>query len=54
MARSTTLDLGDVATDLLDSIHLLFKVLALNEVGHLQEIALNDVIAQQDVNYHIM
>ena len=35
MTSANTLDVGDVVTDLLDGLHLLVQVVALDEVGHL-------------------
>ena len=36
VARSNTLQVGDVASDLLDGLDLLTKELGINEVGHLR------------------
>ena len=37
MTGTDTLEVGDVSTQLLDGLHLLMQVVALNEVRHLQE-----------------
>ena len=36
MTGSNTFEVGDVSSNLLDGLHLLMEIVALNEVSHLQ------------------
>ena len=49
MTCSTTLQLGDVTTQLLDGFHLFLKELSLNEVCHLKKMVVESTVTDVHV-----